>query len=282
MAAAVSAMGEESAMRIRVKFTKTGPLKFIGHLDVMRYFQKAIRRAEIPAALSAGFSPHMIMSFAQPLGVGKTSSGEYFDLDLKDGAAFDRDDFLCRLNARMAEGISCVNAVEIPSDKKNKGMSQVMAASYIVSFRKGRVKWPGQDLSPLVTSFMAQENVMVLRKTKKSEEETDIRPWIMDFRAVTLTPAQIADHPQNAEADPQAFAMLVSAKSGQNLKPELLIQTFAANAGLEIPDSAVLVHRLDLYADIDDGSGTALVPLDQMYRERSSSCAYYTAEIQKF
>ena len=71
-------------MRVRIKFTKTGCLKFIGHLDVMRFFQKAIRRAELPVSLSEGFSPHMLMSFAAPLGVGKTSSGEYFDLDLKE------------------------------------------------------------------------------------------------------------------------------------------------------------------------------------------------------
>ena len=106
---------------------------------------------------------------------------------------------------------------------------------------------------------------MVLRKTKKSEEETDIRPWIMDFQALTLTPAQLAEHPQNVEADPQAFSMLVSAKSGQNLKPELLIKTFASYAGLEIPESAVLVHRMDLYAESENESGANLVPLDQLY-----------------
>ena len=55
-------------------------MKFIGHLDVMRYFQKAMRRADIPIAFTKGFSPHMIMSFANPLGVGLTSDGEYFDI----------------------------------------------------------------------------------------------------------------------------------------------------------------------------------------------------------
>lgn len=55
-------------------------MKFIGHLDVMRYFQKALRRAGMDVAFSEGFSPHMIMSFAAPLGVGITSSGEYFVL----------------------------------------------------------------------------------------------------------------------------------------------------------------------------------------------------------
>ena len=66
-------------MKIRVKFSKHGAMKFIGHLDIMRYFQKAIRRAEIPIVFTEGFSPHMVMSFANPLGVGLTSDGEYLD-----------------------------------------------------------------------------------------------------------------------------------------------------------------------------------------------------------
>ena len=49
-------------------------MKFVGHLDVMRYFQKAIRRAELPIAYSEGFSPHMLLSFASPLGVGISST----------------------------------------------------------------------------------------------------------------------------------------------------------------------------------------------------------------
>ena len=71
-------------MKIRIKFRKYGTMKFIGHLDVMRYFQKAIRRAEVNIRYSEGFSPHQIMSFAAPLGVGITSEGEYVDIEVLD------------------------------------------------------------------------------------------------------------------------------------------------------------------------------------------------------
>lgn len=64
-----------------MRFTKTGSLKFIGHLDCMRFFQKAIRRAGLDVAYSGGFSPHQIMSFASPLSVGTTSDGEYLDVE---------------------------------------------------------------------------------------------------------------------------------------------------------------------------------------------------------
>ena len=56
-------------MKIRIKFKKEGVMKFIGHLDVMRYFQKLLRRSGIPIAYSTGMSPHQIMSFAMPLSI---------------------------------------------------------------------------------------------------------------------------------------------------------------------------------------------------------------------
>ena len=96
-------------MKVRIKFTKEGPMKFVGHLDTMRYFQKAIRRAELPIAFSGGYSPHMIMSFAAPLGVGVTSTGEYFDMELT--ATIPTDEICQRLNSQMVDGIHVLSAV---------------------------------------------------------------------------------------------------------------------------------------------------------------------------
>ena len=67
-------------LKARIKFRKYGCMKFIGHLDVLRFFQKAIRRADIDICYSEGYSPHMIMSFASPLGLGLESDGEYMDI----------------------------------------------------------------------------------------------------------------------------------------------------------------------------------------------------------
>ena len=78
----LNSLEEVSAMKIRIKFAKRGAMKFISHLDVMRYFQKVIKRADIDIAYSEGFSPHQIMSFAAPLGVGLTSTGEYLDIEV--------------------------------------------------------------------------------------------------------------------------------------------------------------------------------------------------------
>ena len=122
-------------MKARIKFRKFGAMKFIGHLDVMRFFQKLMRRADVPIAFTGGYSPHMIMSFANPLGVGVTSDGEYFDIELTE--EIDMDKAVERMNAASVEGIEVVNMVPISDDKKQTGMSIVVAADYLSSLKRG-------------------------------------------------------------------------------------------------------------------------------------------------
>ena len=104
-------------MKIRIKFSKQGNMRFIGHLDIMRYFQKAMRRADIDICYSAGFSPHMIMSFASPLGLGLESDGEYMDISVKQSPS--SKEAVERLNAVMAEGIEVLSWRELPENSKN-------------------------------------------------------------------------------------------------------------------------------------------------------------------
>ena len=120
-------------MNIRVRFSKYGFLKFIGHLDVMRYFQKAIRRADIDILYSEGYSPHQIMSFASPLGLGITSEGEYMDIAV--GQTDSSVESIRRLNAQMAEGIEILSYRQLP-EKSTNAMASVAAADYVVDFRE--------------------------------------------------------------------------------------------------------------------------------------------------
>ena len=129
-------MEEVFVLKARIKFRKYGAMKFIGHLDVMRFFQKVMRRADIPIAFTGGYSPHMIMSFANPLGVGVTSDGEYFDIELVE--AIDMEEAVKRMNAVMVEGIDAVNMVQISDEKNRTGMSIVAAADYVSTLRHGQ------------------------------------------------------------------------------------------------------------------------------------------------
>ena len=158
-------------MKVRIKFTKEGPMKFVGHLDTMRYFQKAIRRAELPIAFSGGYSPHMIMSFAAPLGVGVTSTGEYFDMELT--ATIPTDEICQRLNSQMVDGIHVLSARQVEDGKASKAMSLVAAADYLVEFRPGKA--PADGWQTRITEFLKQPEILVTKETKKGEKQVDIR-----------------------------------------------------------------------------------------------------------
>lgn len=229
-------------MNVRIKFEKTGPLRFISHLDVMRYFQKVIRRAGIDICFSGGFSPHMIMSFAAPLGVGLTSEGEY--VDIRVNHAVSSREAVARLNKAMAEGMKVLSFRRLPDNSKN-AMSIVAAADYEVRFREGRKPEPGWEKKLL--EYLDQKEIRIVRETKKGQQEVDIRPWV--YRCLV---------------DEGVIRMQVSAGSVHNLKPELLLTSFGAWAGLEISSGSLLVHRREIYADLGTEEAHRLVPLEDL------------------
>lgn len=233
-------------MKARIKFRKNGVMKFIGHLDIMRYFQKAIRRAEIPIAFTSGYSPHMIMSFANPLGVGLTSDGEYFDIELTESIA--SKEAVRRLNEQMVDGMEIVSFVQIPDDKKSKGMSIVAGADYLSSVKNGSLP---EDLAEKLEAFYAQNEICVVKKTKKSEKEVDIRPMIY-----------------KQECRDGKIYMRVAAGSVQNLKPELVTEAFVRYLGIDAEEVTFTHHRLETFAESEGTEGKMiLVPLDALGTE---------------
>lgn len=230
-------------LKVRVKFAKEGAMKFIGHLDIMRYFQKALRRAQIPVAFSEGFSPHMIMSFAAPLGVGVTSTGEYFDMELTEKMT--SAEMTERLNKTMAEGMKVISVREVPDGKANVCMALVAAADYLVSFREGKELTP--DWKEHWDAFLAQDEIRIMRKTKRNVVETDIRPWIYQ-----------------AELRGDEIYMQLSSGSVHNLKPELVMEAFAAYLQCELQPFALMIHRQEVYADIGKEGERKLLPLEEL------------------
>ncbi|VYS90807.1 DUF2344 domain-containing protein [Blautia glucerasea] len=240
-------MEEVFALKVRIKFTKTGAMKFVGHLDTMRYFQKAVRRAELPAAFSGGYSPHMIMSFAAPLGVGTTSLGEYFDIELTETVP--TKEIEKRLNAVMAEGITVSSARKVEDGKASTAMALVAAADYLVAFRPGREpvcpSWREQ-----LSDFLAQKELLVTKKTKRSEKTVDIRPYI--YRMELL--------------EDGIFMQLASASSNYT-KPELVMDTFLHFLGEEAQPFAYMIERREVYANTGDEAAPHFVPLEALGEE---------------
>lgn len=230
-------------MKVRIKFTKEGTAKFVGHLDTMRYFQKALRRAGLPVAFSGGYSPHMIMSFAAPLGVGTTSLGEYFDLELTETVptAVIKE----QLNSTMAEGIRVVSVCAVEDGKASKAMALVAAADYLVEFRDG--KEPETPWKDKISEFYGLPSISVMKKTKRSEKEVDIRPFIYEMEL----------------QDGKVFLKLASA-SANYTKPELVMDTFQNWLGCEPKPFCYQVQRLEVYADTGSEENHIFVPLEAL------------------
>ena len=218
-------------------------MKFIGHLDIMRYFQRAIRRAGIDVAYSEGFSPHMIMSFANPLGVGLTSEAEYFDLVIH--TAYPSQELIDRLNAVMVEGMRVLNVVQVPEEKASKAMSLVAAADYLVRFRYPETL--PTDWREKFSTFMEQPSVTVTKKTKKGEKEIDIRPLVYGW---------------HFEED--GIFLQVSSGSSDNLRPELVVEAFAKAYDLPLNEFSLLIHRKEVYADMGGSKEHDFHPLDAL------------------
>ena len=234
-------------MKIRIKFRKWGSMKFIGHLDMMRYFQKVMRRADVDIRYSEGFSPHQIMSFAAPLGVGITSDGEYFDIEVHSTKS--SEEMIKDMNATMVEGVEITGYVALPDNAK-PAMSIVAAADYVLSYKEGyEVPFSVEEWKSHVAElFTDKKSFTIIKKTKKSEREVDLKPLVYAFDVIEL------------EGKP-AFYINVSTGSVDNIKPELLLASMYEKLGLEYNESAIAIHRKDVYA-ADEKSGKKVSLLD--------------------
>lgn len=245
-------------MKLRIKYAKTGCLKFIGHLDVMRYFQKAIRRAGLDVAYSQGFSPHQLITFAAPLGLGVTSEGEYFDGDFH--SVTTTKDMVARMNATMAEGMQILDIRLLPKGAKT-AMAIVSASDYLVSIKTGYYKEYIDGFYRHFSEFLSQSKIEILKTTKKSEQITDIKPMILEAYVESEIKTPFFDR-ENASVDQtnihKAFYLKLAAGSNANLKPELVMEAYCNYLGVPYENFGFQVHRLETYMDSPDGG---LMPL---------------------
>ena len=227
---------EVSVLKIRIKFSKQGPVKFIGHLDTMRYFQKLIRRSGIDIAYSEGYSPHQKMSFAQPLSVGVESNAEYMDIEVN--SAVSSENLIEKMNSFQAEGFFITDAVMLPDNAEN-AMASVYAADYTVQFRKG-YECP-LDLVTAIQDFNSATEYRITKETKKSLREIDLKEFVYILRSDI-------DNGNRSDGTGHLF-MRLSAGSGTNIKPHLLLSSLYNKYGYELSGSVLMITREELYSE---------------------------------
>lgn len=209
--------------KLRLRFKKTGRAVYISHLDLMQTMQRAFFRAGLPLRYSEGFNPHPLISIALPLSVGTASECELMDFRLKEDT--DLLTLPARLTAVMPEGIEILEAYEFTRKAAELKWLRV----------RGVFEYDERDaasLLPALQDFFASDSIVITRKTKRGEGESDIRPAIREISF-------------SSEGNDAVLEAVISAQE-PTLKPELLADALRQLAPALSPDFAKFT-RLETY-----------------------------------
>ena len=195
-------------MKMLVIFEKKERLRHVGHLDLMRAMQRALRRSGVPIAFSKGFNPHLLLTFAAPLSVGMAGLREVMEVPLSEEIS--EEEFKEKLRSALPPELPCV-AVRAVDDRHPAPMALLGAASYLINIK--------ENTGPLIAAIPAllqKDSVMVIKKTKSGDKPTDIRPMIYDLKAV----------------GEDSIACTLALCEAATCKPEMLLDALAQEAGI--------------------------------------------------
>jgi len=174
-------------VNLRIKYGKNAKGRFLSHLDLMRAWERTLRRAHIPIAFSQGFNPHPKLSFGSALAVGVTSSGEYMDIELKKSCSI--KEIKSKLEKYLPTGLEVYEIVEI-DNKASSLMATINRARYIV---QASLHQPisQEELDKFLARFLEQSNIIIVRETKKGKKEKDIKEGIFTLKGKILDNTKI-------------------------------------------------------------------------------------------
>ncbi len=211
----------------RLLFEKTGDAVYLSHLDLMRLFQRAFRRAGVMVWHTQGFSPRAYVSIALPLSVGVESRCELLDFSIEDGAV-DITSLPERLNATMPDGVRVLRAYE--SERKVKYLT-LLEAKITLEYDCGVPDGAQQAIAEL----FSRPALKIRKRTKRGETEVDIKPLL---RKLEL---------RRASAQELELNCLVSAQN-PGLNPQLLVTAIETLLPERKPDFA-RIGRVEVYEE---------------------------------
>ena len=175
-------------------------MRYLSHLDLMRAWQRAIRRARLPVAYSAGFNPHPKMSFASALAVGVTSDAEYLDIEFQADLG---DEDIARLRVALPTGLPIINWRVVPQATPAL-MSLISVAQWVLPLAGSEVS----RMQLRVAEILSASSLPIVREGKKGVKTVDVRPFI-----VKLT----------VDQNQQQLAMLLASGGDGAVKPRELL-----------------------------------------------------------
>ncbi|MFE1956316.1 MULTISPECIES: TIGR03936 family radical SAM-associated protein [Streptomyces] len=232
--------------RIRLRYTKRGRLRFTSHRDFQRAFERALRRAEVPMAYSAGFTPHPKVSYANAAPTGTGSEAEYLEIALT--AQRDPEKLRQLLDESMPVGLDIVDAVEA----RTSGLADRLTAS-VWELRLDGVSV--EEAARAAETFRAAETVEVQRRTKSGIRTFDSRSAVVSLDAVAASDVP-ADRPTDKAC---AILRLVVRHVTPAVRPDDVLSGLRAVADLAPPVPAAVTRLAQ--GPFDEETGTVTDPL---------------------
>jgi len=176
-------------VRIRIRFTKLGKIRWTSHRDIARVWERTIRRTRLPVAYSQGFSPHPKLHFGLALSTGHESLAEFLDIDLDDDAPNlpDADELAllpARLTAVLPVGLR-VTAVGPIESNATSLQQAVESCAWRVELRGASPA----DVADAIERVLAAPELIITRQRKGKDVTDDVRPYLLELAVVGPTDA---------------------------------------------------------------------------------------------
>lgn len=208
---------------IRVFFVKTGPSKYMSHLDLMRCMTRTIRRAGVPIWYTEGFNPHPFMTFAMPLSLGTSGMCETMDVRLTVDMPF--SEVKERLNAALCEGIEVTKV-----DYQVQKATAIASAVYRVTLSADG--FSGGKLGEAMEKYLSQEKIIVQKKNKKKQlVDMDVRPHILEFDV-------------SSEDHDAILSIKLPAGTSLNVNPSMILKGFETANSLVFDKCDIVRERI--------------------------------------
>ena len=237
---------EPAVQRLRLRYAKRGRLRFASHRDFQRALERAIRRAGLPIAYSAGFSPHPKISYANAAPTGAASEAEYLEISLT--RRWTPQDVRMALDAALPDGLDIVDVVEAgPGALADRLEGSVW-----------QVELPGLELETVslaVERFLALSRVEVQRMTKSGLRTFDARAAVLAAEAVQSPDDRVAQ----VDRVPCAILHLVVRHTTPAVRPDDILAALRSQADLA-PPSPPRMTRL-AQGPLDEEGGSVADPL---------------------
>lgn len=211
-------------MRVRAKYEKGDAVRFLGHLDVARVIQIAVRRAYWPVEMSQGFNPRPRLSFYAPLPAGTAGLEEYFDATLSSWRSL--PELAKSLSGSLPQGMR-LHEVYGVADKEEPLEAQIAASEYSVDL------W-GIDVSLLnraLEAFMELDEAPYLVVRPKEEKSVDLRPFVL-----------AVGEARPGSGERVLFDMTISHESGRTIRPQWVLASLS-RFGMDVDPREAIIDR---------------------------------------